>query len=170
MRKCRESISLHFLIFSPFPPHFLILSPFPLRFLFISSFSLHFLAAWLQGCNDSCSPGEALILVFCSCAFQSGLCVFIVNRQAGQDYSLVSSFRNCNSCNLTCGHRPFFEFHQNKSLNFDCHKKTNAHFKCKVRYKQSFHSFVKTLHGSCCETMPDDSLLFTSICHRDIFS
>ena len=29
MRKCRESISLHFLIFSPFPPHFLILPPFP---------------------------------------------------------------------------------------------------------------------------------------------
>ena len=29
MRKCRESISPHFLIFSPFPPHFLILSPFP---------------------------------------------------------------------------------------------------------------------------------------------
>jgi len=29
MRKCRESISLHFLIFSPFPPHFLILSSFP---------------------------------------------------------------------------------------------------------------------------------------------
>ena len=29
MRKCRESISLHVLIFSPFPPHFLILSPFP---------------------------------------------------------------------------------------------------------------------------------------------
>ena len=29
MRKCRESISLHFLIFSPFSPHFLILSPFP---------------------------------------------------------------------------------------------------------------------------------------------
>ena len=29
MRKCRESVSLHFLIFSPFPPHFLILSPFP---------------------------------------------------------------------------------------------------------------------------------------------
>ena len=49
MRKCRESISLHFLI----------LSPFPLRFLFISSFSLHFLAAWLQGCNDSCSPDGA---------------------------------------------------------------------------------------------------------------
>ena len=61
---------------------------------------------------------EALILVFCSCAFQRGL-----NRQAGQDYSLVSSFRNCNSCNLTCGHRPFFEFHQNKALYFDCHKK-----------------------------------------------
>ena len=58
MRKCRESISLHFLIFSPFPPHFLILSPFPLRFLFISSFSLHFLAARLQGCNDSCSPAS----------------------------------------------------------------------------------------------------------------
>ena len=56
MRKCRESISLHFLIFSPFPPHFLILSPFPLRFLFISSFSLHFLATRLQGCNDSRSP------------------------------------------------------------------------------------------------------------------
>ena len=60
MRKCRESISLHFLIFSPFPPHFLILSPFPLRFLFISSFSLHFLAARLQGCNDLCSPGVVL--------------------------------------------------------------------------------------------------------------
>ena len=29
MRKCRESISLLFLIFSPFPPYFLILSPFP---------------------------------------------------------------------------------------------------------------------------------------------
>ena len=29
MRKCRESISLHFLIFPPFPHHFLILSPFP---------------------------------------------------------------------------------------------------------------------------------------------
>ena len=62
MRKCRESISLHFLIFSPIPPHFLILSPFPLRFLFISSFSLHFLAARLQGCNDSCSPARAKFL------------------------------------------------------------------------------------------------------------
>ena len=29
MRKCREQISLHFLILSPFPLHFLILSPFP---------------------------------------------------------------------------------------------------------------------------------------------
>ena len=29
MRKCREPISLHFLIFPPFPPHFLILSSFP---------------------------------------------------------------------------------------------------------------------------------------------
>ena len=38
MRKCRESISLHFLIFSPFPPHFLILSPFPLHFLILSLF------------------------------------------------------------------------------------------------------------------------------------
>ena len=57
MRKCIESISLHFLILSSFPLYFLILSPFPLRFLFISSFSLHFLAARLQGCNDSCSPG-----------------------------------------------------------------------------------------------------------------
>ena len=66
---------------------------------------------------------EALILVFCSCAFQRGFCVFIVNCQPGQDYSLVSSFRNCNSCNLTCGYRPFFEFHQNKALNFDCDKK-----------------------------------------------
>ena len=64
MRKCRESISLHFLIFSPFPPHFLILSPFPLRFLFISSFSLHFLAARLQGCNDSCSPARRLFNSF----------------------------------------------------------------------------------------------------------
>ena len=41
-----------------FSLHFLILSPFPLRFLFISSFSLHFLAARLQGCNHSCSPGR----------------------------------------------------------------------------------------------------------------
>ena len=38
MRKCRESISLHFLIFSPFPPHFLILSPFPLLFLILFPF------------------------------------------------------------------------------------------------------------------------------------
>ena len=121
-------------------------------------------------CFFNLLPCEASILVFCSCALQRGLCVFIVNRQAGQDYSLVSSFRNCNSCNLTCGHRPFFEFHQNKGLNFDCDKKRNAHSKCKVQYKRSFHSFVKTLHGSCCETMPDDSLFFTSICHRDIFS
>ena len=44
-------------IIRKFSLHFLILSPFPLRFLFISSFSLHFLAARLQGCNDSCSPG-----------------------------------------------------------------------------------------------------------------
>ena len=44
-------------IMRKFSLHFLILSPFPLRFLFISSFSLHFLAARLQGCNDSCSPG-----------------------------------------------------------------------------------------------------------------
>ena len=43
MRKCRESISLYFLILSPFPLHFLILSPFPLHFLFLSPFSLHFL-------------------------------------------------------------------------------------------------------------------------------
>ena len=60
MRKCRESISLHFLIFSPFPHvlsissfsfHFLFISSFSLNFLFISSFSLHFLAARLQCSN-----------------------------------------------------------------------------------------------------------------------
>ena len=39
MKKCRESISLHFLILSPFPLHFLILSPFPLHFLILSPFS-----------------------------------------------------------------------------------------------------------------------------------
>ena len=43
MRKCRESISLHFLILSPFHLHFLILSPFPLHFLILSPFPLHFL-------------------------------------------------------------------------------------------------------------------------------
>ena len=43
MRKCRESISLHFLL--------------------ISSFSLHFLAARLQGCNDLCNP--AVYIFFC---------------------------------------------------------------------------------------------------------
>ena len=42
---------------SPFP-HSLSISSFSLHFLFISSFSLHFLAARLQGCNDSCSPGH----------------------------------------------------------------------------------------------------------------
>ena len=60
--------ALNFLIFSPFPHslsissfslHFLFISSFSLHFLFISSFSLHFLAARLQGCNDSCSPGGA---------------------------------------------------------------------------------------------------------------
>ena len=45
-------------------PPFPILSPFPLRFLFISSFSLHFLAARLQGCNDSCSPGPTYIRIW----------------------------------------------------------------------------------------------------------
>ena len=35
----------------------LSISSFSLHFLLISSFSLHFLAARLQGCNDSCSPG-----------------------------------------------------------------------------------------------------------------
>ena len=38
MRKCRESISLYFLMLSPFPLHFLILSPFPLHFLILSPF------------------------------------------------------------------------------------------------------------------------------------
>ena len=39
MRKCREWISLHFLILSPFPFQFLILSQFPLHFLILSIFS-----------------------------------------------------------------------------------------------------------------------------------
>ena len=38
IRKCRESISLHFLIFSPFPHSLSISSPFPLHFLILSSF------------------------------------------------------------------------------------------------------------------------------------
>ena len=41
MRKCREWISLHFLILSPFHFHFLILSLFPLHFLILSPFPLH---------------------------------------------------------------------------------------------------------------------------------
>ena len=39
MRKCREWISLNFLILCPFPLHFLILSPFPLHFLILIPFS-----------------------------------------------------------------------------------------------------------------------------------
>ena len=39
IRKCREWISLHFLILSPFLFHFLILSPFPLHFLILAPFS-----------------------------------------------------------------------------------------------------------------------------------
>ena len=42
MRKCRERISLHLFILSPFP-HSLSISSFSLHFLFISSFSHHFL-------------------------------------------------------------------------------------------------------------------------------
>ena len=38
--KCREWISLRFLILFPFTLHFLILSPFPFHFLILSSFSL----------------------------------------------------------------------------------------------------------------------------------
>ena len=34
-----------------------------LHFLLISSFSLHFLAARLQGCNDSCSPGRLQVQI-----------------------------------------------------------------------------------------------------------
>ena len=45
MRKCREWISLHFLLLS-------------LHFLFIYSFSLHFLAARLQGCSGLCNPED----------------------------------------------------------------------------------------------------------------
>ena len=55
-----SSFSVHFLSISSFSLHFLIFSPFSLHFLFISSFSFHFLAARLQGCNDSCSPGPQL--------------------------------------------------------------------------------------------------------------
>ena len=39
MRKCRECISLHVLILSPFPLHFLIISQFSLHLLILSSFS-----------------------------------------------------------------------------------------------------------------------------------
>ena len=46
LAKCREWISLHFLILFPFPPQFLILSPFP----------LHFLGAQLPGCNKLWNP------------------------------------------------------------------------------------------------------------------
>ena len=38
MRKCREWISLHFLILSPVPLHFLILFPFPRHLLILSPF------------------------------------------------------------------------------------------------------------------------------------
>ena len=48
---------LKFLSISSFSLHFLSISSFSLHFPFISSFSLHFLAARLQGCNNSCSPG-----------------------------------------------------------------------------------------------------------------
>ena len=51
MRKWKEND------ISSFSLHFLSISSFSLHFLFISSFSLHFLAAGLQCCNDSRSPG-----------------------------------------------------------------------------------------------------------------
>ena len=53
MRKCRESISLHFLF----------ISSFSLHLLFISSFSLRFLAAWLQGCSGLWHPGVGIGIV-----------------------------------------------------------------------------------------------------------
>ena len=43
MRKCREWISLHLLILSPFHPHFLILSSFHPHFLILFPFPRHFL-------------------------------------------------------------------------------------------------------------------------------
>ena len=56
MRKCREWISLHFLILSPFPLRFLILSPFPFHFLILSPFFrsqaarlAQFVQPWCQG-------------------------------------------------------------------------------------------------------------------------
>merc|ERR1712208_81238 len=50
-RKSRENEEMSFSL------DFLSISSFSLHFLFISSFSLHFLAAGLQCCNDSRSPG-----------------------------------------------------------------------------------------------------------------
>ena len=59
MRKCRESIFLHFLIFSPFPPHFLIPSPFP-RSPFLK----------VQRVAQPCKDAQLKILVILSLALR----------------------------------------------------------------------------------------------------
>ena len=58
MRRCREWISLHFLILSKFP----LISSFSFHFLFIFSFSVHLLPARLPGCHNLCNPDENNIL------------------------------------------------------------------------------------------------------------
>ena len=63
MRKCRESISLYFLIISPFPLHFLILSPFPRS-----------PAARLQGCSGLWHPvGNTNFYTLCTYIQKSDL-------------------------------------------------------------------------------------------------
>ena len=64
-RRENEEISLHFLSLFLFPQslsifslslHFLILSPFPLQFLVRSLFPRHFLAGHLPACRKFCHP------------------------------------------------------------------------------------------------------------------
>ena len=59
MRKCREWVSLHFLILSPFPYS-----------ISISSFSLHFLAAQVQRVAQPCKDAQLKILVILSLALR----------------------------------------------------------------------------------------------------
>ena len=115
MRKCGESISLHFLIISPFPFH----SSFSLHFLFISSFSLHFLATRLPGCHNLCNPVvyiayyTELNLQLCNYAQKRRICRensnenfyghFCFRRKANFCHSVNKEFRNSHA---TLRHKP----------------------------------------------------------------
>ena len=65
----RESISLHFLIFSPFPLHFLILSPFPRSSAarlqrFVQPCYWGSCQSWSHGCRTCIKRKKCIMVIF----------------------------------------------------------------------------------------------------------